>query len=374
MRALEFVHVVAVLVFLIAWTAVPAQDLPKPAVPPEGRTRGLADIVGFATKAEQMDVVVPHCEKMSAPHLAELEKSQGVTPDTRWIAAICPHDDYIYAGPVYVDALTNVKAKIVVLFGVCHKARAFGLRDKLVFDSFEHWRGPYGPISISPLREEIERRLPKEDWLVSDDAQGSEWSVEGIVPWLQHKNRDLVIVPILVPHMAWPRTQALARDLAKALSGVIADEKLKVGEDIAFVMSCDGSHYGDQPDGWDYAPFGCGADGFLKAQAQDEILVRSYLNGPLDLSKAQGLAEALVDQTDVTKYKVTWCGRFSVTLGLATLHFLTADLGMKPLEGVSTGYGTSVGGGLLPFEKLGLGTTAPANLHHWVSYVAEGYR
>jgi AmmeMemoRadiSam system protein B len=312
-----------------------------------------------------MDLVAAHCEKLA-----------GQAPEAPgpWVAAICPHDDYVYAGPVYVGALRGLRAKTVVLFGVCHKARALGLRDKLVFDSFERWRGPHGPVPVSPLREALQRRLPPGDWVVSDEAQGAEWSVEGIVPWLQYYNRDVAIVPILVPQMGWPRTAALAEDLARALAEAVKEEGLVLGDDLAFVMSCDASHYGDQPEGWDYAPFGCGPEGYLKGQAQDEILVREYLTGPMEMGKARGLAGALVDQEDLTKYKVTWCGRFSVPLGLATLRLLADALGRRPLEGASTGYATSVGTGLLPFEKAGLGATAPANLHHWVGYVAVVYR
>ena len=290
------------------------------------------------------------------------------------MAAICPHDDHVYAGPVYVPALKNLQAKTVVVFGVCHKAKSLGLRDRLVFDDFERWRGPYGPVPVSPLRQEIQKRLPQEDWVVSREAHSAEWSVEGIVPWLQYYNREVSIVPVLVPHMDWARTQTLADALGKAFAQVAAEKGLKLGEDLAFVMSCDGVHYGDQPEGWDYAPFGCGVEGYLKAVAQDHLLVRDTLEGPLERERVHRLAESLVDQGDVYRYKVTWCGRFSVTLGLSTLDALTRLLKRAPLEGSFVGYGTSVGLGLQPFDKVGLEPTAPANLHHWVSYLAIGYR
>jgi len=351
-----------------------AQAPEAPAVPAENGLRGLADIHAYASKAEQMDAVVPACEKLEAAHLEDLAKTKEVTPATRWVAAICPHDDYVYAGQVYVDAVKNVRAKTIILFGVCHRARPLGLKDKLIFDTFKQWRGPYGAIPVSPLREDIQRRLPKDEWLVSDEAQSVEWSVEGIVPWLQYYNRDVTIVSILVPHMDWPRTDAIAKDMGRVLAGLVKEKNLKLGEDVAFVMSCDATHYGDQWDDWAYDPFGCGVEGYVKAQAQDEILVREFLDGTLERGKVQRLAESLVDQKDVTRYKVTWCGRFSVTFGLAALTYMSQDLGRPPLVGVNTGYGTSIALGFLPFEKLGLSATAHENLHHWVSYVAEGYR
>jgi len=360
---------------LVLWfVPLLAQSPETSGLPAEGDLRGLADTRAYAFKAEQMDAVAPACEKLEAAHLEELAKAKGVTPGSRWVASICPHDDYVYAGQVYVDALKNLRAKTVIVFGVCHRARPLGLKDKLIFDTFKRWRGPYGPIPVSPLREEIQKRLPKEDWVVSDEAQSVEWSVEGIVPWLQYYNRDITIVSILAPHMDWPRTDALAKELGQVLAGLMKEKNLKLGEDLAFVMSCDATHYGDQWDDWAYAPFGCGIEGYIKAQAQDEILVREFLDGALDRGKVQRLAESLVDQKDVAKYKVTWCGRFSVTMGLDTLTYLAEDLGRPPLAGLNTGYGTSIGLGFLPFEKLGLSATAHENLHHWVSYVAEGYR
>lgn len=218
------------------------------------------------------------------------------------------------------------------------------------------------------------RRLPTGDYVVHDEAQQVEWSVEGIVPWLQYGERDVNIVSILVPYMAWPRMDALAKDLGTALAQIVKERKLVPGEDVAFVMSCDATHYGDQWDDWSYEPFGSTVEGYVKAQAQDQCLVNWYLDGELDRPKMQRLSETLVDQADLTRYKVTWCGRFSVPMGLTAMTYMTEALGRPPLKGLNLGYGTSIGFGFLPFEKLGMGATAHENLHHWVSYVAEAYR
>ena len=364
----------AVMAWCAAGASPQAQTTAGDGVPPKDGLRGLADVHGFATTAKQMDAIVPYCRKLEANRLRAVDNDLGLGPAARWVAAVCPHDDYVYAGQVYVDALSHLKAQTVILFGVCHKAKQFGLRDKLVFDSYREWRGPYGPVSVSPLREEIMKRLGAEDCVVSDEAQQSEWSVEAIVPWLQYENRKVSIVSILVPYMDWQRLDALARRLGKAIAGVVEERGLSLGGDVAFVMSTDATHYGDQWDDWSYAPFGCSVDGFIKAQAQDEWLIRWYLDGKLDRLKMERLSETLVDQSDVTRYKVTWCGRFSVPLGLTTMTYLMEDLGLPSLVGTNLGYGTSIGYGFLPFDKLGLSATAHENLHHWVSYVAEGYR
>lgn len=351
-----------------------AQGAVKPAVEPADGLRGLADTTGFASTAAQMDQVGPYCKSMEEARLAALDRSIGAPPDEAWAAAVCPHDDYVYAGPAYADALRHIRASTVILFGVCHRAKAFGLKDKVVFDSFKQWRGPYGPVPVSSIREDLERLLPQGDFVVHDEVQQVEWSVEGIVPWLQHGNRKVEIVSILVPYMNWERTDALSKDLATALSKVLSEKKLRLGEDVALVASSDATHYGDQWDDWAYEPFGSTVEGYVKAQAQDECLARWYLEGPLSVSKMRTLAETLVDQEDLTRYKVTWCGRFSVPLGLATLARLGEALGRSPFQGVLAGYSTSIGNGFLPFEKIGLGATAHENLHHWVSYVAAGYR
>ena len=351
------------------------QDARGEGPPAPAGVRPAAEGRGFATKAAQMERVVPYCEKMAAEHSPDPGDGKGGRPGTRWVASICPHDDYVYAGPVYGDALRNLKAKTVILFGVCHQAKKWGLKDQLVFDDFTSWQEPFGPVKVSPLRDEIMKALPKGDFVVHDEAQVSEWSVEGIVPWLQYADRDVQIVSILVPYMDWGRTDVLAKDLADVLAGIVKARHLELGKDLAFVMSSDGVHYGDQwADGWSYAPFGVGADGYLKATGQDQCLVQWYLDGRLERGRIERLAETLVDQKDVTRYKVTWCGRFSITLGLDTLSYLTEKLALPALEGVQAGYGTSIGTGFLPFEEVGLSATAHENLHHWVSYIAEGYR
>jgi MEMO1 family protein len=354
---------------------VHASNLGKEIKAKPGGVRPMVEHRGFATTPKQMDALVPYCEKLEAGHLKALDEADGLTDKTRWIAAVCPHDDHVYAGQIYYDALHNLHAKTVILFGVCHQAKKWGLKDKLIFDDFKAWQEPFGDVPVSPLREEIMKALPKGDYVVHDEAQASEWSVEGIVPWIQYANRDVKIVSILVPYMDWQRSDKLAADLGKVLAKIVKEHKLVLGKDLAFVMSTDGTHYGDQwSDGWHYDPFGCTADGYIQAMGQDHTLIRWYLDGDLNLHKLQRLAETLVNQKDVYEYKVTWCGRFSVPLGLASMCHMTADLGRPPLKGVNTGYGTSIGLGFLPFEKMGLEATAHENLHHWVSYIAEGYR
>jgi hypothetical protein len=71
------------------------------------------------------------------------------------------------------------------------------------------------------------------------------------------------------------------------------------------------------------------------------------------------------------EYRLIWCGRFAVPLGLLLLERLSRDLG--PLTGHPLAYATSVGWPELPVRDLGLGATAPASLYHFVSYPAVAF-
>lgn len=348
-------------------------------IKPEGDRRGQMDIVGFATTAKQMDSVVSQCEKLAEERREELYDERGWSDETAFVAGVCPHDDYYYAGRLYSLLIPHVKAKTVVLFGVFHKARVFGCKDRLVFDSYRTWRGPYGPVAVSPLRDELIRRLPKEDYVVDNDMQMVEHSVEAIVPWLQAYNRDVEIVSILVPYMEWEVLDRIAADLSRALEGVVADEGWKLGRDIALVCSADAIHYGDA--GWggqSYADFGTDVEGYRKAVARDLGLAREFLCGPIGegagAGKLRDFMYSCVNPEDVTQYRITWCGRFSVPFGLNVASRLTGALESKPLVGTTLDYGTSVGEESLDVEGLEpLGATAPNNLHHFVGYAAIGY-
>ncbi len=89
--------------------------------------------------------------------------------------------------------------------------------------------------------------------------------------------------------------------------------------------------------------------------------------------KLKALLHRLIDKDDPVKYRITWCGRFSVPFGMMTYLSASDVKGDKPAIGRLLSYKTSVGLGILepviPPSKV----TAPANLHHWVGYTALGY-
>ncbi len=328
--------------------------------------RGQLDTVGFVVTREQAE------DALRAALAAEREALG--RPPRELVAAVCPHDDHLYAARVYVHATERIAAPRVVLLGVFHKARLWGLRDRLVFDRFRAWHGPWGPVRVDPLREELLAALPAGDVVVDDAMHCREHSLEAIVPFLQHRHRDLTIVPILVPYMGWERMAALADRLGGALADAVRRHGWVLGRDLAVVISTDLVHYG--PD-FDHAPFGTDAAAYGRAVARDRELIREHLEGPLEARRLEGLLYRLVDRRDVTRYLIPWCGRFSVPFGLETVRVLAARLGLPAPEGHLLRYGTSLSEPELPVSRAtraaGLGYTAPSNFHHWVAYGAVGY-
>jgi len=331
----------------------------------DGR-RGQMDTVGFVTTAAQMDAVLAQCGL-----------ARGATAAGEPLAAaVCPHDDYYYASRLYAQLIPGIRAKTVILFGVFHKARVFDCRDKLVFDSFRQWRGPYGPVAVSPLREALIARLPAGDIIIDNDMQMVEHSVEAIVPWLQAVNPEVEIVSVLVPYMDWDRLDGLAAEFSRALTDLMQERDWRLGRDVALISSADAVHYGDA--GWggsNFADFGCDAEGYTKAVERDLQLADATLCGPLDPAKLKKFLAACVDPDNVTRYTIPWCGRFSVPFGLNVAARVSGALEGRVPAGSLIGYGTSVGEASLDLDAIeGLGVTAPNNLHHWVGYPAIGYR
>ena len=345
----------------------PAQVRREMGIPSTRHQRGQKDTVGYACTAAQMAAVVRAAEASALP------RSLGPAPSGPAEAVLCPHDDYLYAAPCYRAALAPLRARTVVLVGVFHQAKRFGMRDRLVFEDYRSWRTPDGPLALSPLREALCRALGNEAAVVDDAAHDSEHSLEGIAYWLKHRDPRVEVVPVLVPLMDRARLEALSVRFADALAALCRQRGLLPGRDIALVLSSDGVHYGAD---FDYTPYGPGGlDACVRAMAADEAILKEILCGasPPDARRAY---EAFQDPLDPAKRKVTWCGRFSVPFGLAAssrLHAALSPPGTPLLTGYPIGYGCSVAQPLLKVEATGLGTTAPSNLYHFVGYPAAVY-
>jgi len=340
------------------------------------KLRPLADTVGFAHTQKQMDAVMDRIIKSQRAKLKENEKKAGINSNTVFKTVIAPHDDYTYAGYLYRLALQNIKAKTVIIFGVAHKAKNLKLEDQLIFDSYTHWKGPYGNVKVSGLRNEIISALPKETFSVNDSMQKIEHSVEAEIPFLQYYNRNVEIISILVPYMDFNKMKDLALPLAKSISGAMKKNNLKWGIDIAFVISADAVHYGDEEwGGNNFAFYGTDSTGYKKAVEHEYEIMNNCMKGTLDTSKIKLFTEYTVKKENYKDYKWTWCGRYSVPLGMLTSYYLCDILKEKPLEGKILGYSTSIENKHIDVKGLeGMGVTAIATLRHWVGYPALGFK
>jgi AmmeMemoRadiSam system protein B len=340
------------------------------------RRRDPVETIGFAQLERQVEAIVQRIEAQDGAMLERILAARGVARGDRWRMAIAPHDDYAYAGYMYPLVLRNVAARVVIVFGVAHRARQLGLEDRLVFDGFTHWRGPYGDIAVSPLRESIIAGLSEGSYRVSDEMQSIEHSVEAKLPFLQYYNRAVELVPILVPAMSFARMSALARELAAAVAGLMQDAHLDWGSDIALVSSTDAVHYGDE--GWNgrcFAGYGVDAEGYVRALAHEREIIDNCLCGGLEPARIEKFTRYTLADHDHREYKWTWCGRYSVPFGLLTAWHLQQSLSAPRLTGTLLGYTTSLEDQRIRVDDLdGMGVTAPATLRHWVGYAAVGFR
>jgi AmmeMemoRadiSam system protein B len=330
----------------------------------------MVDTVGFAHLGWQVDSVVNRISRTFPNELAAAK----ISPGTAWRVAISPHDDYTYASWQYPALLKNIKAKTVIIFGVAHKARQLNISDKIVFDSFPWWHGPYQSIKVSSFREELMGALPKELYLVSDSLQRIEHSVESMLPILQHFNREVEIVSILVPFMNAGKMAEISRPLASAIAKTMKARRLEWGKDVALLITTDAVHYGDEDwGGKNMAPFGADSAGYVKAVAKEHLIIDSCLVGEPSSEKIRKFIGITVKPDDYKEYQWTWCGRYSLPLGLMVALELQKETNGPPLNGRYIGYTTSIDHQPLPVGDLRMGKTANATIRHWVGYASVAY-
>jgi AmmeMemoRadiSam system protein B len=345
-------------------------------MPAQVKLRALADTVGFAHTQQQMDAVMQRIEKEQGEKLKSIRSEKNISEKENWRLAIAPHDDYTYVGYLYPLALQNIKAKTIIIFGVAHKAAQLKLEDQLIFDSFTHWRGPYGNVKVSALREEIMKGLPIAIFQVNDSMQTIEHSVEAEIPFLQYFNRNVEIISILVPYMSYERMNELAKPLAASIAKVMQEKKLQWGKDVALLVSTDAVHYGDENwNGKNFAFFGADTNGYNKAIIYEKELINDCFDDEMTKEKIKLFTQITVKKEDHKEYKWTWCGRYSVPLGMLTAFYLQDDLHAEKLKGIPLAYANSLDHAHIKVDDLGgMGTTAVANIHHWVGYASIGFR
>jgi len=339
------------MVFL-AFAGLAAQDV-----------RPVKDDVGFCWNRASMKVLVDY--------LAAQDKEN--FPAEGLIAAISPHDDYLYAGRLYEPLFRILRSKEVVIFGVTHGAVRKEIKDPqgvLILDEYKLWRGVLKPIAVSPLREYIKAHLEKSAFLVSNKAHELEHSIEALLPFLQYFNPEVRITPIMVAPMPFDKMDEVSGKLAEVIAGYMKEKGLKAGKDIFFLISSDGNHYGKD---FNNSPFGEGEKAWETALALDKRLIGTYLTGGLEASKIRGLTTELWGETYLDYRNTYWCGKYSVPFGLLAAEKIVRRAEGKGLTGRLFRYSDTYSEGVLPLKKLGMGTTAPFSLRHWVSFFSVGY-
>ncbi|RLE16908.1 MAG: AmmeMemoRadiSam system protein B [Acidobacteria bacterium] len=321
-------------------------------------TRPVRDPIGYVWAPNPMNRLMDYL--LSSAH------SDAELPPL--VAGICPHDDFLYAGPVYLPIMRRIHTKEVIIFGVTHHDVRLAMKDPknvLIMDAYDNWKGPYGPVAISPFREILKKELPTGDYMVSNKAQALEHSIEGMVPFLQYFNRKIKITPVMVTGMSFERMEKLSSEMAKIIVNYMKKNNLKPGRDVFFLISSDANHYGED---FDNTVFGKGEKGHDAAVANDWRIAREFLSGKVTVKKIQSEMAATEDG------KALWCGRYSIPFGmLTTMKVLQALNPSKEMTGHVLRYADTYSNGPIPLRKTGFGVTAPFSLQHWVGHLSMGY-
>lgn len=328
--------------------------------------RPICDSIGFCWRPEEMNALIQYLDAHADVRAEGERKGQPV-------AAISVHDDYLYAGRVYHPLYRNLRVKEAVIFGVTHGSvtRELGpMSGVVILDEYAHWRGPYGVVQISPLRSILRRQLPPEEVLISNRAHALEHSIEALIPFLQHYNRDIRITPIMVTRMPMEQMQDLAQRLSEIFAGYIAEHHLEPGKDIVFLMSSDANHYG--PD-FNNVAYGIDAEAHRIATENDRRIISEYLAGEISSSRIEGLAREIWPDSTSKNPIPLWCGRYPITLGLLTVSDLMSRLGRPPLYGTLLKYSDSFSEGVLPVRNTSMGVTAVFSYRHWCGWFTEAF-
>jgi AmmeMemoRadiSam system protein B len=318
-------------------------------------TKPIRDDVGFTWDAHQMERLVDY--------LSETETEPPAPSNV--VAAIAPHDDYLYAATVYYPLYRVLRAKQVVIFGVTHGGvrQAMGNpHDILILDDFKDWPGLGRSVGVSPLREYIKAHLDSSDFIVSDTAQALEHSIEAEIPFLQYFNPDVQITPVMVTQMPFERMNEVTDRLSKVIADYIEENHLVLGRDLAFLVSSDADHYGED---FNNSPYGEDARAHEQATANDRRIAHKDLEGVLSSERMQDF----IGEMD----SVVWCGRYAIPFGLLTSEKIVHRLSGGQLEGRVLRYSDTYTESVLPLKGTGMGTTAPASYKHWCGWLSAAY-
>lgn len=162
------------------------------------------------------------------PAVPEEERQQA-------LAVVMPHAGYVYSGATAGLTISRVRVPATVLImGPNHHGRGASLAL-----GTEDWQMPMGTAPVD--RELAALILARSTMIVEDqEAHRHEHSLEVQVPFLQHEQAQLRIVPLVVSHLSYAACQAAALELAAAIR--------EYGKPVLMLASTDMSHYESRQD------------------------------------------------------------------------------------------------------------------------------
>lgn len=325
--------------------------------------REIRDSVGFCWNGREMDSFIYW-----------LDNNKIVNEDfesENLFAAISPHDDYLYAGRIYYPVYKMIKAKEIIIFGVTHGTVRKAINDPqniLILDEFDYWKGPYGNVKVSDLRNEIKSKLYTDFYEVNNLAHSLEHSIEALIPFLQHYNREIKITPVMVTRMPLDRMDSIAVKLSEVILNYANLKNLKPGKDLFILISNDANHYGEDFNNYPYR-----LDELAHERATNEDRRIAFLfNGDISNGKIADLTRELWTETEAKEIYPLWCGRYPIIMGLLTTKHLSEKLG-KSISGKLFCYSDTFSEKVLSFIKSEMGLTAPFSLKHWVGFLSAGF-
>jgi AmmeMemoRadiSam system protein B len=348
----KFVSVVVLLILFSSFFILHSQSL-----------RPIRDDVGFCWSADEMN---------SFMNFLAIDAKTEITVNKKLIGGISVHDDYLYAGKIYFPLFNKIKTKEVVIFGVTHGTVRKEMNDPqnvLILDEHEKWKGPYGFIEISPLREIIKSKLDKNFFVVSNKAHQIEHSIEALIPFLQYYNRGIKITPIMVTQMPFESMESVSKKLSRIILAYVKEKNLELGKDIFFLISNDANHYGED---FNNSPYGLDAEAHKTATENDKRIIEENLNGEVSGQKLYQLTKVIWSGTTSKKPIPIWCGRYPIVFGLITLKNIVENLLNKPIEGKLFGYSDTFTEKVLPIKNTSMGLTAPFSYRHWCGWFSLG--
>ena len=201
---------------------------------------------------------------------------------------IVPHAGFIYSGEVAGTTLARVEIpETVILLGPNHH----GLGAPLAV-SGEDWETPLGTV---PLAQDLAAALVRSSKLFKSDnaAHRGEHALEVQLPFLQHLQKKLRIVPVSISRLPLPQCRQAGMDLAQAIK--------KYAKPALLVVSSDMSHHEPR----------------AVASEKDQLALGDILS----------LDPANLYRTVLTK-RISMCGVIPVTIAL----FAALELGAERAE------------------------------------------